>query len=171
MRGEVFMSKPAFEKLNAYQQSIDGKVFANPRNAASGSLRQLDAKIVAKRQLSFYLYGWGEISDDWPVPERYSDMIEQLVAWGLPSNPNSEVVRNLDGMLGYYEKYWACATNCRMKSMALSIKSTVLPCKHTLGSPLARLVGPSRANSRRRKSGPSSWVLKCRLGVQAPLRR
>ncbi len=104
VRGEVFMSKQAFEKLNAYQQSIDGKVFANPRNAAAGSLRQLDAKIVAKRQLSFYLYGWGEISDNWPVPERYSDMIDQLVQWGLPSNPHSEVVRNLDGLLGYYEK-------------------------------------------------------------------
>lgn len=107
VRGEVFMSKSAFEQLNEHQQEIGGKIFANPRNAAAGSLRQLDSKVAAKRHLSFFLYGWGELSDDWQLPQYYSEMIEQLVEWGLPANPQSEIINGLEGMYAYYEKIQA----------------------------------------------------------------
>nr|Q31G89.1 RecName: Full=DNA ligase; AltName: Full=Polydeoxyribonucleotide synthase [NAD(+)] [Hydrogenovibrio crunogenus XCL-2] len=107
VRGEVFMSKSAFEQLNEHQQEIGGKIFANPRNAAAGSLRQLDSKVAAKRHLSFFLYGWGELSDDWQLPQYYSEMIEQLVEWGLPANPQSEIISGLEGMFAYYEKIQA----------------------------------------------------------------
>ncbi|MBD3610902.1 MAG: NAD-dependent DNA ligase LigA, partial [Hydrogenovibrio crunogenus] len=89
------------------QLVIGGKIFANPRNAAAGSLRQLDSKVAAKRHLSFFLYGWGELSDDWQLPQYYSEMIEQLVEWGLPANPQSEIISGLEGMFAYYEKIQA----------------------------------------------------------------
>lgn len=107
VRGEVFMSKSAFTQLNQQQQEAGGKIFANPRNAAAGSLRQLDSKIAAKRHLSFYLYGWGELSENWQLPQYYSEMIEQLVEWGLPANPQSEIISGLEGMFAYYEKIQA----------------------------------------------------------------
>ncbi|QBZ83267.1 DNA ligase [Hydrogenovibrio crunogenus] len=107
VRGEVFMSKSAFQQLNEYQQEVGGKIFANPRNAAAGSLRQLDSKVAAKRHLSFFLYGWGELSEDWRLPQYYSEMIGQLVEWGLPANPQTEIVSGLEGMYAYYEKIQA----------------------------------------------------------------
>lgn len=107
VRGEVFMSKSAFNQLNEHQQEVGGKIFANPRNAAAGSLRQLDSKVAAKRHLSFFLYGWGELSEDWQLPQYYSEMIEQLVEWGLPANPQTEIVSGLEGMYAYYEKIQA----------------------------------------------------------------
>jgi len=104
VRGEVFMTKQAFEKLNAQQSKLGAKPFANPRNAAAGTLRQLDAKIAAQRSLSFYLYGWGELSIDWPMPETYHDVIQQFVRWGLPANPYAKLVTAMDGLFDYYQK-------------------------------------------------------------------
>ena len=103
IRGEVFMSKKTFNRLNQQNLENEEKAFANPRNAAAGTLRQLDPRIAAQRQLSFYVYGWGEISDDWPLPERYSDVIEQFKVWGLPTNSDAAVVEGVSGMEAYYE--------------------------------------------------------------------
>ena len=102
VRGEVFMSKRAFNQLNESQQKKGEKVFANPRNAAAGTLRQLNPKIAAQRNLSLYLYGWGEISDDWVQPNLYSETIKQFSQWGLPINPESDVVDGVEGMQVYY---------------------------------------------------------------------
>lgn len=104
VRGEVFMSKRAFNRLNAQQSAMGAKLFANPRNAAAGTLRQLDSKISAQRQLSFFIYGWGQLSDDWTIPETYNEMIQQFVQWGLPANPLSQLVKGTAGVLAYYEK-------------------------------------------------------------------
>lgn len=104
VRGEVFMTKHAFEKLNEQQQKLGAKPFANPRNAAAGTLRQLDAKISSQRQLSFFIYGWGELSDDWPVPVTYEQMMQQFIDWGLPANPYAETVQGAAGLLTYYQK-------------------------------------------------------------------
>ncbi|MDG6772954.1 NAD-dependent DNA ligase LigA [Thiomicrorhabdus sp. ZW0627] len=104
VRGEVFMSKQTFEQLNLTQIENGEKAFANPRNAAAGTLRQLNPKITAQRHLSFYLYGWGEISADWQLPELYNNVIQQFKEWGLPANPDAEVVTGKQGMLDYYEK-------------------------------------------------------------------
>ncbi len=104
VRGEVFMPKKAFEALNRQQLEKGEKPFANPRNAAAGSLRQLDPKITAQRKLSFFMYGWGEISPDWVIPERYTDVIEQFAQWGLPKNPESQTALNDSGMIAYYHR-------------------------------------------------------------------
>ncbi len=103
VRGEVFMSKKSFDKLNSVKIQNNEKPFANPRNAAAGTLRQLDSKIVSQRNLSLYLYGWGEISDDWQQPNQYSEVMACFETWGLPLNPDSKIVTGVDGILDYYQ--------------------------------------------------------------------
>jgi len=103
IRGEVFMSKKAFLELNEKQLRQQEKPFANPRNAAAGSLRQLDPRITAQRHLSFYVYGWGEISEDYLWPKTYTDVIEQFKHWGIPVNPESKQINDLQGILDYYQ--------------------------------------------------------------------
>ncbi len=85
VRGEVYMEKQAFTALNAAQHEAGGKLFANPRNAAAGSLRQKDASVTAKRPLRFWAHGWGAAS---AVPgAAQSEVVEQLRAWGFPVSP------------------------------------------------------------------------------------
>ena len=103
VRGEVFMSKKVFNALNAECISRDEKPFANPRNAAAGTLRQLDPKIAAQRKLSLYLYGWGEIGSDWQLPSTYDAAIAIFKSWGLPTNPDAQVVMGAQGMSDYYD--------------------------------------------------------------------
>lgn len=103
VRGEAFMSKKVFNQLNTDYVSRGEKPFANPRNAAAGTLRQLDPKIAAQRKLSLYLYGWGQISDDWQLPDTYDAAISCFKAWGLPVNPDAQVVVGEQGMAEYYD--------------------------------------------------------------------
>jgi DNA ligase (NAD+) len=101
VRGEVFMPIAGFERLNRQAQDRGEKTFVNPRNAAAGSLRQLDPRITAARPLRVYFYGLGGISG-WQPPETQSGLIEALRAWGLPVCPHSERVRGAEGCLEYY---------------------------------------------------------------------
>ena len=85
VRGEVYMEKQSFTALNAAQHEAGGKVFANPRNAAAGSLRQKDASVTAKRPLRFWAHGWGAAS---AVPgATQAEVVAQLKAWGFPVSP------------------------------------------------------------------------------------
>lgn len=104
VRGEIFISKTAFAKINQAQLEKSEKPFANPRNAAAGSLRQLDPRITAQRPLSFFCYGWGAVSDEFTIPNSYSAMIQQLKEWGLPTNPKSEMVIGSPGLVTYYQQ-------------------------------------------------------------------
>ncbi len=83
VRGEIFMCRDDFERLNAAQAAEGQKVFVNPRNAAAGSLRQLDPGITARRPLSFYAYGLGEVQG-WAMPDTHSGILDALAAFGLP---------------------------------------------------------------------------------------
>ncbi|MGD9784707.1 MAG: NAD-dependent DNA ligase LigA [Hyphomicrobiaceae bacterium] len=100
VRGEIFMRHDDFAALNAAQAAAGGKVFANPRNAAAGSLRQLDSKITASRKLAFLAYGWGEASA-MPV-DTQSGMVGAFARWGLPTNPLSIVCHGPDALIAYY---------------------------------------------------------------------
>ena len=102
VRGEVVMPKVGFEQLNIQQIEKGEKPFVNPRNAAAGSLRQLDPKITATRPLSFYSYGIGLI-DGMSLPNKHSDMMNKLKSWGLRINPESRVVKGAQGCVDYYE--------------------------------------------------------------------
>ncbi|PPU05668.1 NAD-dependent DNA ligase LigA [Xanthomonas arboricola] len=103
VRGEVYMPRAAFETYNAQMRLQGGKVLANPRNGAAGSLRQLDARITAQRPLSFFAYGVGEVSEG-VLPQTHSAILAQLRAWGFPVSALVEVVQGSDGLLAYYQR-------------------------------------------------------------------
>ncbi|WP_258224077.1 NAD-dependent DNA ligase LigA, partial [Stenotrophomonas sp. HMWF003] len=101
VRGEVYMARADFEAYNAQARLHDGKVLANPRNAAAGSLRQLDPKMSARRKLSFYAYGTGQVEDG-DLPPTHSATLAQLRAWGFPVSELCQVVEGSAGLLAYY---------------------------------------------------------------------
>jgi DNA ligase (NAD+) len=100
VRGEVFMPRAAFERYNEEARAKGGKVLANPRNGAAGSLRQIDPRVTAQRPLAFLAYGTGEVQG--ALPETHSAQLALLQKWGFPVSPLGEVVRGGDGLLGYY---------------------------------------------------------------------
>ena len=102
IRGEVYMSKTDFAALNAAQQNAGGKLFANPRNAAAGSLRQKDARVTAARPLRFFAHGWGAASDV-PAANQF-EMMKQIEAWGVPVSPMLTRCNDVATMLKTYRK-------------------------------------------------------------------
>jgi len=103
IRGEVFMPKSVFESLNEEAREQGAKSFANPRNAAAGSLRQLDPSVTAKRQLSFYAYSMGLVSDDFKLANTHFDRLEQIKTFGLPVSSEIKVVKGAEGCLAYHQ--------------------------------------------------------------------
>ncbi|MEA3641053.1 MAG: NAD-dependent DNA ligase LigA [Lamprobacter sp.] len=101
VRGEVFLTYERFTAINARAQRRGGKVFANPRNAAAGSLRQLDARVTASRGLSMLCYGLGAVEGA-PWSESHSESLARLAGWGLPVSPEQQVVVGLEGCLDYH---------------------------------------------------------------------
>src|SRR5215218_858780 len=100
VRGEVYMSKEDFEALNARQEAAGGKIFANPRNAAAGSLRQKDASITAARPLRFLAHGWGEISE--PLAESQFEAMKRIELFGIPGSELLVRCDDLAAMLAHY---------------------------------------------------------------------
>ncbi len=106
VRGEVFMNLADFRRMNDAQRSRDEKIFVNPRNAAAGSLRQLDSRITAQRPLRFFAYGWGDVGD--ALLARHSDMLDWLAQLGLPVNRSQHVIaRGAGELLAYYSQVGA----------------------------------------------------------------
>ncbi|MFQ5642343.1 MAG: NAD-dependent DNA ligase LigA [Thiogranum sp.] len=101
VRGEVFISHAGFRKLNERAVQQEQKTFVNPRNAAAGSLRQLDPKITAQRPLEMYCYGTGLVENG-RLAERHSEILQQLRGWGLRVYPGIERVAGLQGCIQYY---------------------------------------------------------------------
>jgi len=101
VRGEVFMSKKGFQELNKNQEKAGGKAFANPRNAAAGSLRQLDSSITAKRPLEFYAYGAGEVVNG-DIGKTQKELLDKFKLWGIRISPEVRVVKGIKGCLNYY---------------------------------------------------------------------
>ena len=102
VRGEVYMSHPDFAALNDRQAAQGGKVFANPRNAAAGSLRQLDAAITAARPLRFFAYGWGALSE--PLATSQFAAIARLKSLGFQVNPLTLLCAGPEEMLSHYRR-------------------------------------------------------------------
>ncbi len=102
VRGEVFMRKSDFSALNERQIKNDAKVFANPRNAAAGSLRQIDPKLTAERPLSVYFYGIGA-AEGFTLPETHSALLNLMSDWGLPVTTLAKNVIGIEGCLNYYK--------------------------------------------------------------------
>ncbi|MEZ5585997.1 MAG: NAD-dependent DNA ligase LigA [Sedimenticolaceae bacterium] len=102
VRGEIFMPRAGFDDLNARQRASGDKVFANPRNAAAGSLRQLDPAITASRPLAMFCYGLGEV-DGHPMAPTHSANMALLRGWGLPVSPELRVVIGLPECIAYFD--------------------------------------------------------------------
>ena len=105
VRGEVLMFRRDFERLNLRQQQSGDKEFVNPRNAAAGSLRQLDPAVTAQRPLRFFAYGVAEMQAAWPA--THSELMDHLADWGFPLAGERAVVRGLPGLLGFYGRIGA----------------------------------------------------------------
>jgi DNA ligase (NAD+) len=101
VRGEVYMSKADFAALNERQDAAGGKVFANPRNAAAGSLRQKDSSVTAARPLRFLAHGWGELSE--PLAETQFDAMQRIAGFGIPVSDLLHRCAGIETMLAHYE--------------------------------------------------------------------
>ena len=123
VRGEVYMSDQDFLKLNEQQAQVGGKGFANPRNAAAGSLRQLDPTVTASRPLRFYAYSWGEVSE--PFAKKQWQARQQLKKWGFKLNEPSELAKvegaDLSPLISYYSDI-----QLRRSGLGFSIDGVVL---------------------------------------------
>lgn len=102
-RGEVFMTRAGFEELNNRQREQEEKLFANPRNAAAGSLRQLDPRITAARPLQFLAHGIGIVGGG-ELPSSHFEILQSLKTWGLPVSAETERVAGIDACIGFYRK-------------------------------------------------------------------
>jgi DNA ligase (NAD+) len=100
VRGEIYMSKADFAALNAREGAAGRKTFANPRNAAAGSLRQLDVEITKSRPLHFFAYAWGAVST--PFAAAQSEAVEKLAEWGFSTNPLMVRIETIEEVLAYY---------------------------------------------------------------------
>ena len=107
VRGEVFMYLKDFQKMNQQAATLGEKEFANPRNAAAGSLRQLDSKITAKRPLSFFAYGLGALEPQSWLPATHEELLNAYVELGLPVCPERRVLKSVTEILSFYNEIGA----------------------------------------------------------------
>jgi DNA ligase (NAD+) len=103
VRGEVFMPRAGFERFNKIARQKGEKTFVNPRNAAAGSLRQLDPRLTAERPLDIYIYSVGLVYGG-SLPDRHSQILDRLQDWGFKVCPERQVVAGLEGCLAYYKE-------------------------------------------------------------------
>ena len=103
VRGEVFMRRADFDALNERQREKGDKTFVNPRNAAAGVVRQLDARIAAERPLAFYAYGLGDVQG-WDVPARHGELLDALAALGVPVSDERAVVEGAAGLVAFHQR-------------------------------------------------------------------
>ena len=122
VRGEAFMPKAAFEALNDRARAKNEKLFVNPRNAAAGSLRQLDSKITAARSLAFYAYALGVVEPiSHPLGQTHFEQLQQLKSWGLPVSSEIKVCTELSQVYDYYKDILA-----RRSDLAFEIDGVVM---------------------------------------------
>ncbi|MFA4912924.1 MAG: NAD-dependent DNA ligase LigA [Comamonadaceae bacterium] len=145
VRGEVLMNRKDFDSLNAVQAKAGGKVFVNPRNAAAGSLRQLDPAVTARRKLRFFAYGWGEISglaqarvgqlDGAVLPhDTHGAMLNWLDELGLPVNrSHNKVANGCAGLLDYYRDTGEARAGLPYDIDGVVYKVNALPAQKVLG--------------------------------------
>jgi len=106
VRGEVYMNRKDFERMNERQQAAGGKIFVNPRNAAAGAVRQLDPKLTAQRPLSFFAYGIG-VQQGWKAPATQSGVLDALERFGLPVSELRQVVKGPEALAAYHRRIGA----------------------------------------------------------------
>ena len=136
VRGEVHMAKADLDRLNARQQAAGAKTFANPRNAAAGSVRQLDSSIAAQRPLSFFAYGLGEITppqQGGPDFGTHYAMLQTLKSWGFPVAPQVSIARGASELVAFHERIGAERANLPYEIDGVVYKVNSLALQRQLG--------------------------------------
>lgn len=133
VRGEVFMPTQAFAKYNEKALSAGEKTFANPRNAAAGSLRQLDSRITAKRPLHFYAYSMGIVSTDAELADTHFGRLQQLHQWGLPISEEVKVVAQPEACKAYYDDILTRRDKLRYEIDGIVLKVNAIALQNDLG--------------------------------------
>ncbi len=133
VRGEVFMPVQAFAEYNEKALARGEKTFANPRNAAAGSLRQLDSRITAQRPLHFYCYSMGIVSDEAQLADSHYERLQQLAAWGLPISAEVKRVSNAQGCDAYYADILARREQLRYEIDGIVLKVDSIHQQQDLG--------------------------------------
>lgn len=131
VRGEVLINRRDFMRLNERQQAHGEKIFVNPRNAAAGSLRQLDSRITATRPLRFFAYGWGEM--DVEACSSHAEMLSWFEQLGLPVNQDRRIVKGVDGLLDFYAQTAARRTELPFGIDGVVYKVNALAAQDVLG--------------------------------------
>ena len=133
VRGEIFLSKSGFSRVNAQADESGAKRFVNPRNAAAGTLRQLDPKVTASRPLQMYCYSIGVV-ENFQLPERLSEVFGLLENWGLPPNPEREVVSGIEGCHDYCNRLLSKRAGLDYEIDGAVIKVNALRLQELLGT-------------------------------------
>ncbi|CAM5320632.1 DNA ligase [Streptomyces glaucescens] len=161
IRGEVYFPMEKFEGLNARLIAAGDKPFANPRNAAAGSLRQKDPRVTATRPLHMVVHGIGAL-EGFTGLTRLSEAYDLLRTWGLPTSRHNKVVDDLDGVREFIAYYGENRHSVEHEIDGVVVKLDEIPLQGRLGPPPARPAGRSRTSTRRRRSTPSwstsGWV-------------
>lgn len=132
IRGEVVMKIEAFKKLNRKREEQGEPLFANPRNAAAGSLRQLDSRITARRPLDFFAYGVGISSEE--ISSRHWDILHILKAWGFQIGDNCRLLPNIDEAITYYRSMEATRSSLPYEIDGIVLKVNSIPLQNRLGN-------------------------------------
>ncbi|WP_299997948.1 NAD-dependent DNA ligase LigA [uncultured Cedecea sp.] len=132
VRGEVFLPQAGFEKINNEARRTGGKIFANPRNAAAGSLRQLDPRITAKRPLTFFCYGVG-LLEGGMLPGSHYERLQQFKTWGLPVSSRTRLCYSPEEVLSFYHQVEADRPTLGFDIDGVVIKVDSLALQETLG--------------------------------------
>ena len=133
IRGEVLISREGFVKLNLEAEKGGEKKFSNPRNAASGSLRQLDPRITAKRPLIFFGYHLGVFKNGVKLPEKHSDVLMRFKEWGIPIISEIKVIKGINGCLRYYKNLVKIREKLRFDVDGIVLKVNALILREKLG--------------------------------------
>ena len=133
VRGEVFLPKTNFDKLNRERERDGLPIFANPRNAAAGSVRQLDSKVTARRPLDIFIYALGWAEND-QLPDSHWEMLEQVKSWSLKLNPNNRLVDTLDAVEQYYDEWFEKRDNLPYEADGIVVKLNDLSQQERLGA-------------------------------------
>lgn len=132
VRGEIYMTTAGFESLNQAARENDEKLFVNPRNAAAGSLRQLDSRLTAKRPLEMCAYSVGLVEGG-SLPDRHNEILQQLAQWGFRINGEMAVVSNIQGCLDYYQQLAEKRAELPYEIDGIVFKVNQLSLQETLG--------------------------------------